>query len=383
MPARTVVIEKLVQVERRDPRRHHAGGVHPAHRPRRPPRPRRRGPRRRAVGARHEPQGVAGLASTRTYPLRSSFRPSYNMAVNLVTSSAATGPASCWSRRSPSSRRTRPSSGWPGSCARARTPSTATARPPPATSATSWSTPRLRRRLSDAEKGASRSRRADRRQEISTRWTAAARGRDRGPDRQVRRDGGRHRPGHAVDRDGPRPYVLTADRQARRLSIVDFPTPVGRSTRMRCRGTSTAATRSRAASWPRAGTRTARAGPPPPAATGGRRHGGDPADDREISASPRRPSARHPCHGCPDREDHARWAERQVQARPGGRDARRRIEQRTNTIARQFDRVCDVLTALEYLEGDTVTERAGPDAHLHRHGPGRRRVRCGPGCGTA
>ena len=26
---------------------------------------------------------VAGLASTRTYPLRSSFRPSYNMAVNL------------------------------------------------------------------------------------------------------------------------------------------------------------------------------------------------------------------------------------------------------------------------------------------------------------
>ncbi|MBV9830571.1 MAG: RNA helicase, partial [Marmoricola sp.] len=38
-----------------------------------------------------------------------------------------------------------------------------------------------------------------------------------------------------------------------------------------------------------------------------------------------------------------------------------RIEQRTNTIARQFDRVCDVLTALGYLEGDgdasRVTER--------------------------
>src|SRR3954453_18202969 len=30
------------------------------------------------------PRHVAGLASTRTYPLRSSFRPSYNMAVNLV-----------------------------------------------------------------------------------------------------------------------------------------------------------------------------------------------------------------------------------------------------------------------------------------------------------
>ena len=32
-----------------------------------------------------DPRHVASLASTRTYPLRSSFRPSYNMAVNLVT----------------------------------------------------------------------------------------------------------------------------------------------------------------------------------------------------------------------------------------------------------------------------------------------------------
>jgi hypothetical protein len=31
-----------------------------------------------------DPRQVAGLASTRTYPLTSSFRPSYNMAVNLV-----------------------------------------------------------------------------------------------------------------------------------------------------------------------------------------------------------------------------------------------------------------------------------------------------------
>ena len=32
-----------------------------------------------------DPRQVAGLASTRTFPLRSSFRPSYNMAVNLVS----------------------------------------------------------------------------------------------------------------------------------------------------------------------------------------------------------------------------------------------------------------------------------------------------------
>ena len=43
------------EVERRDPRRHHAGGVHPADRPGRPARTRRRGPRRRAVAARAQP----------------------------------------------------------------------------------------------------------------------------------------------------------------------------------------------------------------------------------------------------------------------------------------------------------------------------------------
>ena len=62
---------------------------------------------------------------------------------------------------------------------------------------------------------------------------------------------------------------------------------------------------------------------------------------------------------------------------------RRRVEQRTNTVARQFDRVCEVLTALDYLEGDTVTDRG---RHLMRlyseHGPGRRRVACAPGSGT-
>ena len=73
------------EVQRRGARRPHAGGVHPAHRPGRPPRHRRRGPRGRPSGSRSSTRGASPASPrTRTYPLRSSFRPTYNMAVNLV-----------------------------------------------------------------------------------------------------------------------------------------------------------------------------------------------------------------------------------------------------------------------------------------------------------
>ena len=64
-----------------------------------------------------DPTALAGLASTRTYPLRSTFRPSYNMAVNLVGQFGRDTARSSWSRRSRSSRPTRRSSGSRGRCA--------------------------------------------------------------------------------------------------------------------------------------------------------------------------------------------------------------------------------------------------------------------------
>ena len=71
MPARSVVIEKLVEVERRDPRRHHAGGVHPADRPGRPPRHRRRGARRSCCGSRASTRRRSpAWPRRRTYPLQ-------------------------------------------------------------------------------------------------------------------------------------------------------------------------------------------------------------------------------------------------------------------------------------------------------------------------
>ncbi len=130
------------QVERRGARRHHAGGVHPAHRAGRPPRPRRRGARRRALPARHEP-AARSPAWPRRGPTRSA-RPSGRRTTwrsTWSTSTAARPPASCSSSPSRSSRPTRPWSGWPGSCARPRRRSRATPSPRAATSGTSWSTP--------------------------------------------------------------------------------------------------------------------------------------------------------------------------------------------------------------------------------------------------
>lgn len=63
---------------------------------------------------------------------------------------------------------------------------------------------------------------------------------------------------------------------------------------------------------------------------------------------------RHPCHTCPDREAHARWGERYARLRRRVEKTRRQIQARTGTVARVFDRVVDVLVALDYVRVDTA-----------------------------
>jgi len=79
------------------------------------------------------------------------------------------------------------------------------------------------------------------------------------------------------------------------------------------------------------------------------------ARQRQIQALRTR-MQRHPCHRCPDREQHARWAERYWKLKRQIDKQRRQIETRTGTVARVFDRVVDVLATLEYVEdtGDGV-----------------------------
>ncbi len=162
----------------------------------------------------------------------------------------------------------------------------------------------------------------------------------------------------------PRPYVVTAERQARRLALVDFPEPVAPLTRLKVprnfNGRNPQMRRDLASALR---SRTHNLTPPPPS----RKAEGGQGSSRSVTNDQidrlRAELKAHPCHQCPDREDHARWGERWFKLDRDAKTLRRRVEQRTNTVARQFDRVCEVLTALEYLDGDTVTERG---RHLMR-----------------
>ena len=76
----------------------------------------------------------------------------------------------------------------------------------------------------------------------------------------------------------------------------------------------------------------------------------------------------HPCHGCPDREEHARVGRKWSRAKAQAERLQRRIENRTGTIARLFDAVCEVLLELDYLE---PVDRGHPERELRVTGAGK------------
>ena len=172
-----------------------------------------------------DPHAVAGLASTRTYPLRSSFRPSYNMAVNLVHQF---GREKSRELLEMSFAQFQADKAVVGLAAKLRKAEDALEGYADATACDRGDFleyARIRRRISEVEKGAKKARRADLRAEA---LGSLARLR---PGDVIQVPAGKFA-GLAVvidpglDGDEPRPSVLTERRQARRLNPGDFPTPV-------------------------------------------------------------------------------------------------------------------------------------------------------------
>ncbi|KWX01269.1 RNA helicase [Carbonactinospora thermoautotrophica] len=292
-----------------------------------------------------DPRALAGLASTRTYPLRSSFRPSYNMAVNLVGQFGRQRARDLLETSFAQFQADRAVVGLARQVQRNLEGLEGYREAMTCHLGDFEEYSRLRRQLSDREAELARRGKQQQRAEA-----VASLERLRIGD-VIMVPGGRRQglavvldPGIAAGLEGPRPTVLTVDRQVKRLSVVDFPTPVEPLARMRVpkkfNWRSPQARRDLASAL----REHAPAEPVKP-----RRGHSLAADDPEI-ARLRKAIRQHPCHRCADREEHARWAERYWRLKKETDQLERRIQGRTNTIARTFDRVCAALTQLGYLD---------------------------------
>jgi len=301
------------------------------------------------------PAELAGLASTRTYPLTSSFRPSYNMAVNLVHQFGRARSRELLEMSFAQFQADKAVVGLARQLRKAEEALDGYAEAASCHLGDFMEYAGMRHAISDVEKGSAKARRADQREQVLESLAALR------PGDVIEVPGGRYA-GYAVILDPgtgghePRPYVLTAERQARRLAVVDFPAPVRALTRLRVprnfNGRNPQARRDLASALR---SRTHDLAPPPPSQRA------TPVVDERTQRASRNPGAdehiaglraglvAHSCHACPDREDHARWGERWFKLDRDTATLRRRIERRTNTVARSFDRVCDVLTSLGYL----------------------------------
>lgn len=308
-----------------------------------------------------DPHAVAGLASTRTYPLRSSFQPSYNMAINLVHQFGRERSRELLQQSFAQFQADKAVVGMARKQRKAEDALEGYADAAACDRGDFMAYARLRRRIAEVEKGAAKARKADRRANALDSLTRLRIG------DVIQVPAGKFA-GLAVvldpglDGDEPRPYVLTAQKQARRLNAGDFPTPVESLTRMKVpksfNGRNPQQRRDLASVL---ASKTHGLTPPPRArnASARRDHqaAAPPGPAQEAAAALREELEAHPCHDCPDREDHARWADRWFSLEKDASTLRRRVESRTSTIARQFDRVCEVLSALDYLDGERVTQR--------------------------
>jgi ATP-dependent RNA helicase HelY len=312
-----------------------------------------------------DPKALAGLASTRTYPLRSSFRPSYNMAVNLV---GQLGRERARALLETSFAQFQADRATVGLAAQVRKQEEALAGYAEAAACDKGDFAEyfaLRTALSAREADLSRRRSGDRRAEAVSSLErlkpgdviVVPRGRFAGV-AVVLDPGISHGPAHEGRAD-PRPNVLTADRQVKRLSLADFPVPVEPVDRLRI--PKSFDPRSPQSRRDLASTLRAKRIEDAPDRRPPRTPAGEDAEVERL----RRELRAHPVHACPDREDHARWAERRRRLERETGALRERVAGRTGTIARTFDRVCGLLDQLGYLDGDRVPEQGRRLARLY------------------
>lgn len=299
---------------------------------------------------------VAGLAATRTYDLTSSFRPSYNMAVNLVRN------------YTPEQAHLLLNSSFAQFLADRGVVALERQRERDRQALEGYRQ-NLVCHLGDFDEywgllsEARRLRDEDRR------------GRERDRSDAVRAAVASLRPGEVIhvprarrrglavvvsSRDG-KPTVLSEDRTYFRLSAKDFDDPPSVLTRIVLPRTGS----SRSARFRRdVASRLVSLHVKRPMQA---RHPADPEVERKA-AQLEAEAAGHPCQACPERSKHERWAERADTLAAQMQGVERRILIRTETLARQFDRVLAVLEALGYVDGWEITPKGRTLARIYGEG---------------
>ncbi|MBW3663023.1 MAG: DEAD/DEAH box helicase [Actinobacteria bacterium] len=292
---------------------------------------------------------VAGLVGTRTYPLRSSFEPSYNMAVNLLRYRSRADAETLLGASFAQFQADRAVAG----------------------------TGKELARLDDAMRGYSQHLRCDRgdwteyaalRRELSQREKREARERAATAGDAVRTGLASLLPGDVLalpwlprrglaavvtlretKRGDVLAQVVTEDRRLERVGTreLDAPPLIAGRVELPTHGNARQREyREVVASRLRSVEPPLEVQPPLPVQQG---------PSEEVEELRRRVRA-HPCHDCPDRSDHERWQHRFDEVARDAERMRRDIQRRTGSLVRQFDRILHVLTDLGYVVDEQPTE---------------------------
>ncbi|WP_046320057.1 RNA helicase [Mycobacterium sp. UM_Kg1] len=294
-----------------------------------------------------DPDQVAGLASTRTFPLRSSFAPSYNMTINLVQHMGPEQAHQLLEQSFAQFQADRSVVGLVRSADRGERTLDEIAAEFGGRDSAVLDYARLRAKISERERAQARASRLARRQAAGAALAALRRG------DIISITHGR-RGGLAVvlaadrDSDEPRPLVLTEHRWAGRISSADYSgaiAPIGTMSlpkrvehrQPRVRRDLASALRSAAAALP---------------VPIGRSRRGAGAEDAPVDpelAALRQRMRDHPVHQMPDRDAKVRAAERYLRVEADNAQLRRKVEAATNSLARTFDRIVGLLTERGFI----------------------------------
>lgn len=320
-----------------------------------------------------EPALVSSLASRRTYPLVSAFRPTYNMAVNLLGRSTRQRAREVLESSFAQFQADRGVVELAAQARRRRLSVAGLEEQMACHLGDFREYALLRQRIAEAEADLSRHNRASRRTDASREMSALRRG-----DVVVFRKGRRSRHGVVLevgeDRTGtPALTVLGEDSRVLTLSPDTVPDGVVRVGSLRV-------SESVDVRRPRERDRLVgrlvealRSGSLEQEERRRRQTRGGRADESTVGAQERIEALRHemrahPCHACPEREEHARVGRSWSKALAEAERLQARIESRTGTVARVFDAVCQVLLELGYLE---PVDRGHPERELRVSAAGR------------